>query len=628
MQMSSKIRLMVRDGGISVGTIVRGLRESGYVLPRSNDLGAETIMEPPDSGAGIGFLPVESGARGDKGPTGEPGPRGERGFQGPRGEPGPKGPPGDQGPPGPPGPPGGMINGSDQPFAFSTTPLQGEPGLQGLQGPPGEPGPQGPPGLQGELGPPGPPGPQGEMGPPGPPGERGDPGLQGEQGIPGPQGFPGERGEKGERGEAGPQGEKGERGEPGPQGEKGERGEAGPQGEKGEPGIPGPQGEKGERGEPGPQGEKGERGEAGPQGEQGPPGPPGSGGGGESLQGTFIIHVNQAGNDVDGDGTSGKPFKTLKSAVSSIQDTKTYVVRLGPGSYVESGTVVIKDNVIVQGSGDGVTMINGIFQVGTVTFQDLKIGFTILQNMNGIPAKVGFQRCTVQINNASISNGAWSLSLQDTTLGGNLLLNTNNLTTAFTATDSNILSDLTLIGTSVNLAGCKFGGNLTVTTGLIEMYDTQVAGVTTLQGRVKTLDVYTDQTVYLTQNGSVASTRVTGRMSNLNLSNALQSSYQVYVNALVTGTVSVSGTNPIALSTTANVGSTSISNMLTPTSLLTLNKLTRAENISYDTSSLAKAVWYRGSPADLNEAVNRLASFVTTLAALIPGAPSTTIPTL
>ena len=274
------------------------------------------------------------GAQGVQGVQGEPGgSQGPEGFQGPQGTQGPQGPVGEQ----------GAAGGS-----------QGEQGPQGPQGVQGEPGPQGS-GSQGAQGSQGPQGTQGEQGSQGPQGigTQGEQGSQGNQGAQGPQGTQGGVGPQGPQGISGPQGDQGISG---PQGPQGTQGGVGPQGDQG---ISGPQG---------PQGIGGPQGDQGISGPQGPQGPP------IQLNPTTItqtVYVQKGGNDTSGDGTFSNPYLTVHKGASSITDSsvsKPYTIIVGPGEYVETGSITIPTYTSLVGQQNPIIIPAGAFDL--ITFSN------------------------------------------------------------------------------------------------------------------------------------------------------------------------------------------------------------------------------------------------------------------
>ncbi len=91
-------------------------------------------------------------------------------------------------------------------------------------------------------------------------------------------------------------------------------------------------------------GPQGPQGPAGPQGLQGPVGPPGPSG----VTPQDVIWVAK----------SGGQFTSVGAAMNSISDTSTQrVIKVAPGTYVETSPIFVKDNVDIEGSGQDRTTI-------------------------------------------------------------------------------------------------------------------------------------------------------------------------------------------------------------------------------------------------------------------------------
>ena len=102
---------------------------------------------------------------------------------------------------------------------------------------------------------------------------------------------------------------------------------------------------------PGPQGNhgtNGTNGEAGPEGAQGTPGAPG-------VDAESPARVVWVADDGTGD------YALLSTALAAITDATSsnpYVIKIAPGIYTETASVVLKDYVDVEGSGQDITTIN------------------------------------------------------------------------------------------------------------------------------------------------------------------------------------------------------------------------------------------------------------------------------
>ena len=160
-------------------------------------------------------------------------------------------------------------------------------------------------------------------------------GLQGTTGPQGPTGLTGQKGDAGPLGPEGNSGPAGLQGATGPQGVAGATGATGPQGVAGATGATGPQGVAGATGATGPQGI------TGLQGVSGDPAP----------RPANVIWVT----------TSGGDFASVSAALASITDNgalKPYLIRIGPGLFVEQGPIDLKSFVNLEGSGDSITTIS------------------------------------------------------------------------------------------------------------------------------------------------------------------------------------------------------------------------------------------------------------------------------
>jgi hypothetical protein len=67
--------------------------------------------------------------------------------------------------------------------------------------------------------------------------------------------------------------------------------------------------------------------------------------------GSVFRYVSTSGNDSNGDGSSTRPWRTLRHAVTKVPASKGYVIKLQPGTYVESGMISVPPGVSIEGSG-------------------------------------------------------------------------------------------------------------------------------------------------------------------------------------------------------------------------------------------------------------------------------------
>jgi hypothetical protein len=75
--------------------------------------------------------------------------------------------------------------------------------------------------------------------------------------------------------------------------------------------------------------------------------------------GSILRYVSTSGNDTYGDGSSGKPWRTLRNAVKKVPANKGYVLKLGTGTFVESGMISVPPGVSIEGAGIDKTYLKG-----------------------------------------------------------------------------------------------------------------------------------------------------------------------------------------------------------------------------------------------------------------------------
>ena len=68
-------------------------------------------------------------------------------------------------------------------------------------------------------------------------------------------------------------------------------------------------------------------------------------------------HVSIGGNDGTGDGSAGKPWRTLQHAVSRVPGNQGHTIKLSGGTFVENAFINIPTGVNIEGSGIGVTIL-------------------------------------------------------------------------------------------------------------------------------------------------------------------------------------------------------------------------------------------------------------------------------
>jgi hypothetical protein len=75
--------------------------------------------------------------------------------------------------------------------------------------------------------------------------------------------------------------------------------------------------------------------------------------------GSILRYVSTSGSNTSGDGSSARPWRTLRHAVTKVPANKGYVIKLGVGTFVESGMVSVPPGVSVEGSGTENTYLKG-----------------------------------------------------------------------------------------------------------------------------------------------------------------------------------------------------------------------------------------------------------------------------
>jgi hypothetical protein len=104
-------------------------------------------------------------------------------------------------------------------------------------------------------------------------------------------------------------------------------------------------------------------------------------------------YVNTTGNDTSGDGSSLKPWKTLKYAVSKVTAGQGHIIQLSSGTFIESGLIEIPLGVNVTGAGKDLTILKGA------------------SSFYYHPADPGYStdKYLLSLNGSSLSNGNQSL---------------------------------------------------------------------------------------------------------------------------------------------------------------------------------------------------------------------------
>ena len=163
----------------------------------------------------------------------------------------------------------------------------------------------------------------------------------------------------------------------------------------------------------------------GPQGVQGPVGPAGAQGqtgatGDPGPRPAQVVWVAKSGGD----------FTSLTSALASITDnsiSKTYVIKVAPGSYAETSAVNLKSYVDIEGSGEGITTITcncatGAIAVSSAVLSALSVGHIQVRHLsvtntgggsvsfgigtNGVDATVEFDHITIMATGGGLGSNA------------------------------------------------------------------------------------------------------------------------------------------------------------------------------------------------------------------------------
>ena len=80
--------------------------------------------------------------------------------------------------------------------------------------------------------------------------------------------------------------------------------------------------------------------------------------------------LRQHNGTISGDGSSGKPWRTLKHAVSRVRANQGHTIQISAGTFIENGPVEIPTGVNIVGAGKNVTIIKAVnlhpFQVAKI----------------------------------------------------------------------------------------------------------------------------------------------------------------------------------------------------------------------------------------------------------------------
>jgi hypothetical protein len=67
---------------------------------------------------------------------------------------------------------------------------------------------------------------------------------------------------------------------------------------------------------------------------------------------SLYVYVSPTGSDTGGDGSLGKPLKTLAYAAKRVQPNQNYTIYLNPGVYRETQATVLPTGVNIEGAGE------------------------------------------------------------------------------------------------------------------------------------------------------------------------------------------------------------------------------------------------------------------------------------
>jgi hypothetical protein len=73
-----------------------------------------------------------------------------------------------------------------------------------------------------------------------------------------------------------------------------------------------------------------------------------------------VYHVSPQGNDLTGDGSSTKPWKTIRFAASKVNAGEGQIIRIGVGTFIEEGPIEVPPGVSVEGAGMDRTFIKAV----------------------------------------------------------------------------------------------------------------------------------------------------------------------------------------------------------------------------------------------------------------------------
>ncbi len=105
---------------------------------------------------------------------------------------------------------------------------------------------------------------------------------------------------------------------------------------------------------------------------------------------TYYVDIN--GNDASGDGSPGKPWRTIRFALSKVPANQGHTIKISAGTFIEQGPLDVPVQVNIEGSGSSATIVKAASS------------FYYLQTSGFITSKILFQ-----LTSPSFSSGNQSL---------------------------------------------------------------------------------------------------------------------------------------------------------------------------------------------------------------------------
>jgi hypothetical protein len=171
---------------------------------------------------------------------------------------------------------------------------------------------------------------------------------------------------------------------------------------------------------------------------------------------TFIVYVNEGGNDSTGNGSVNNPYLTIAHAMSTITyatASQRVIINLGPGTY--SSNFSLKANVFIIGSEPIATRLTGTIDINDASWN------------NANDNRSGFSNCTlvnaITFNFTAQSASAGKLYIYDCWFDGLITMTADSSINQTVLTDCVLFAGWTQNGMEAILNNCDFfGGNITV----------------------------------------------------------------------------------------------------------------------------------------------------------------------